>query len=54
MVCKYCNGTKWLLYIQDAPSPPYKVGSKLEFAKRCVCVEQQRPAENYKRSETEI
>lgn len=37
MTCPYCKGIGWLLYEEDAPSPPYKQGSKLEFAKECVC-----------------
>jgi hypothetical protein len=37
MSCQYCKGTGWFLYKEDAPSPPYREGEKLEFAKRCVC-----------------
>lgn len=37
MTCQYCKGTGWLVYKEDAPSPPYKQGMKLEFAKGCVC-----------------
>jgi hypothetical protein len=37
MSCEYCHGVGWLLYKEEAPSPPYKQGQELEFAKRCVC-----------------
>ena len=37
MTCKYCKGTGWFLYKEDAPSPPYKQGTQLEFAKGCGC-----------------
>ena len=37
MTCPVCKGTGWFLYKEDAPSPPYKQGSKLEFAKGCAC-----------------
>lgn len=41
MVCRKCNGTGWYLYKLDAPSPPYKKGSKIEYARTCECVHQQ-------------
>jgi hypothetical protein len=37
MSCQYCKGTGWILYKEEAPSPPYKQGQELEFAKGCVC-----------------
>lgn len=37
MACLKCNGTGWILYQKDAPSPPYKEGKKLEFGARCDC-----------------
>jgi hypothetical protein len=37
MICEYCKDTGWFLYKEDAPSPPYKEGSQLEFAKGCAC-----------------
>lgn len=37
MSCEYCHGVGWLLYKEEAPSPPYNQGMELEFAKRCVC-----------------
>lgn len=42
MICPKCNGSTWILYIGDAPVPPYKEGEKLEFARRCGCFEPKR------------
>jgi hypothetical protein len=48
MSCEYCHGTGWLLYKEDAPSPPYREGEKLEYAKGCVCsYESKRPNQDY-------
>jgi hypothetical protein len=35
MTCEKCKGTSWLMYVKDAPSPPYKEGSKLDYGVRC-------------------
>lgn len=52
MICAYCKGTGWFLYNELAPSPPYKQGQQLEFAKRCVCQhDSQRPTQNFEGSE---
>lgn len=49
MTCKYCNGIGWFLHKEDAPSPPYKANTKLEFAKECACRnEGNRPYQNNK------
>ena len=46
MSCQYCKGTGWILYKVDAPSPPYRENHKLEYAKECVCVMQDKKAYN--------
>lgn len=38
MKCKICKDIGWILYKKDAPSPPYKEGTKLEYAQQCACV----------------
>lgn len=48
MSCEYCHGVGWLLYKEEAPSPPYNQGTELEYAKRCVCAhESKRHNQNY-------
>lgn len=48
MICPYCKGVGWFLYKEAAPSPPYKQGMELDFAKRCVCQNAaKRPNQNY-------
>jgi hypothetical protein len=47
MSCQFCQGLGVVLYKEDAPSPPYKQGSQLEYAMRCVCVETKGPNQNY-------
>ena len=47
MACNHCNGTGWILYKDKAPSPPYKEGSELEYARECVCREPKRAYQNY-------
>ena len=37
MICRKCFNTGWILYKKDAPSPPYKEGSKIEYARDCDC-----------------
>lgn len=37
MKCPKCNGIGWILYLKDAPIPPYKEGQKLEWGLRCGC-----------------
>lgn len=45
--CQRCSGTTWILYVKDAPSPPYREGMKLEFGARCPdCYEHPRPTKN--------
>jgi hypothetical protein len=46
-LCGRCDGTSWILYFKDAPSPPYKEGCKLEYGVRCPdCHEPKRNREN--------
>jgi hypothetical protein len=45
--CQKCDGTTWILYYNDAPSPPYKKGTLLEFGARCPdCHEPKRHTQN--------
>lgn len=40
MTCPKCNGKFWLLYQKEAPSPPYKQGTMLDYGVRCdLCYE---------------
>ena len=51
MTCQYCHGVGWLLYKEEAPSPPYNQGTELEYAKRCVCFyESKEPQQNQYRT----
>jgi hypothetical protein len=46
-LCGRCDGTSWILYFKDAPSPPYKEGCKLEYGVRCPdCYEPKRNRES--------
>lgn len=48
MTCPKCNGTFYLLYTKDAPSPPYKQGVKLDYATRCdACYEPKKTNQDY-------
>jgi hypothetical protein len=36
--CLKCNGKGLLFFQKDAPCPPYKEGSKLDYVRFCDCI----------------